>query len=259
MDKDISEYVLGSLDGFVFEWFDMLDKGKEPFVWEKFESAFRGKFIPKEHIQMAINKYLAIRQRERPISEYIVERERLEATLGKVAVDEIREGSFRKGLNRYMRDNMVAFRGLPYEEYKAKAEDVDQDAKECKVGHYTVKPTPSPGSKTNDKSNDKSNKNPPKAGKSLKKPQLSHDEMMKQGICFGCGEKGHISKKCPNKKKDGPTPESNSIRIANDPQSSAMNTQNNTKTPAIPTISIANDNVKPPPMFCYITIHGVRS
>jgi len=89
MDKDISEYVLGSLDGFAFEWFDMWDKGKEPFVWEKFESAFRGKFIPKEHIQMAINKYLAIRQRERPVSEYIVERERLEATLGKVAVDEI--------------------------------------------------------------------------------------------------------------------------------------------------------------------------
>src|SRR5436190_14299988 len=157
--------------------------------------------------------------------------------LRKVAVDEIREGSFRKGLNRYMRDNMVAFRGLPYEEYKAKAEDVDQDAKERKVGHYTVKLTPSPGSKTNDKSNDKLNKNPPKAGKSSKKPQLSRDEMMKQGICFGCGEKGHISKKCPNK-KDQPTPETNSIRISNGPQSST-NTQNNT-SPAIPTISIGD-------------------
>ena len=88
---------------------------------------------------MAINKYMAIKQGERPISEYIVERERLEATLGKVAVDEIKEASFRKGLNRYMRDNMIAFHGLPLEEYIKRADDVDQDAKERKVGHYTIK------------------------------------------------------------------------------------------------------------------------
>src|SRR5204862_7692860 len=74
MDKDISEYILGFLDGFAFEWFDNLDKGDTPFLWKDFESAFRGKFIPKEHIQMAINKYMAIKQGERPVSEYIVER-----------------------------------------------------------------------------------------------------------------------------------------------------------------------------------------
>src|SRR5439155_24273768 len=112
MDKDISEYLLGFLDGFAFQWFDTLDKGDTPFLWKNFESAFHGKFIPKEHIQMAINKYMAIKQGERPISEYIVERERLEATLGKVAVDEIKT-SFRKGLNRHMRDNIFAFHGLP--------------------------------------------------------------------------------------------------------------------------------------------------
>src|SRR5205809_810154 len=163
MDKDISEYILGSLDGFTFEWFDTLDKGETPFLWKDFESAFHGKFIPKEHIQMAINKYMAIKQGERPISEYIVERERLEATLGKVAVDEIKETSFRKGLNRYMRDNIFTFHGLPLEEYVKRAEDVDQEAKERKVGHYTIKSASSSGSKTNDKSN---TKNPSKAGKS---------------------------------------------------------------------------------------------
>ena len=100
MDKDILEYILGFLDGFAFEWFDTLDKGETPFLWKDFESAFRGKFIPKEHIQMAINKYMAIRQGQRPVSEYIVERERLEATLGKVIANEIKEASFRKRLEQ---------------------------------------------------------------------------------------------------------------------------------------------------------------
>ena len=35
----------------------------------------------KEHIQMAINKYMTIKQGERLVSEYIVEREKLEVIL----------------------------------------------------------------------------------------------------------------------------------------------------------------------------------
>ena len=38
-----------------------------------------------------------------------------------------------------MRINVIAFRGLSYEEYKERAEDVDQDAKERKVDHYAFK------------------------------------------------------------------------------------------------------------------------
>jgi len=60
MNKDISEYILGFLDGFAFEWFDTLDKGNQPFRWQEFEAAFRGKFIPREHIQTAMDKYLVV-------------------------------------------------------------------------------------------------------------------------------------------------------------------------------------------------------
>src|SRR5436190_15409235 len=118
-----------------------------------------------------------------------------------------------------MKDNMIPFRGLSYVEYVRKAEDVEQDAKERKVGHYSTKKSglktkPTNSSKPNEKSKDK---NPSKAGKSSKKPQLSREEMMKQGICFTCGEKGHISKKCPKKKNDAHLPKSNSIRIRSNP------------------------------------------
>ena len=89
--------------------------------------------------------------------------------------------------------------------------------------------------------------------------------MMKQGICFTCGEKGHISKKCPKKKNDAHLPKSNSIRIRSNPQPSTVNPQNDATThhemtpPVIPTISIGDDNVKPPPMYGYISINGVLS
>ena len=154
MNKDISEYVLGFLDGFAFEWFDTLDKGNQPFRWQEFEAVLRGKFIPREHIQMAMDKYLVIKQGERPVSEYIVERERLEATLGNLLADPLKESRFRRGLNKYMKDNMVPFRGLPYAEYVRKAEDVDQDAKERKVGHYGSKPTSDSKTNPSNKSNE---------------------------------------------------------------------------------------------------------
>jgi zinc knuckle protein len=33
-----------------------------------------------------------------------------------------------------------------------------------------------------------------------------HEEMMRKGLCFGCGKPGHISKNCPDKKKLANTP-----------------------------------------------------
>jgi len=62
LKKDITEYVLGFLDGFAYKWLETLDKGDKSFTWRRFERKFREKFIPPEHFQIAIDKYLAIRQ-----------------------------------------------------------------------------------------------------------------------------------------------------------------------------------------------------
>jgi hypothetical protein len=80
---------------------------------------------------------------------------------------------------------------------------------------------------------------------------MSREEMKKEGICFTCGEKGHIVKECPKKEKDEPTPESNSIRISMD--------SGKTNIPVIPMINIINGDVRPPTMFEYIKINDVRS
>ena len=50
IDKDIVEYTLGSLDSFVYHWFEALDKGENHFQWKEFETVFRTKFIPHDHI-----------------------------------------------------------------------------------------------------------------------------------------------------------------------------------------------------------------
>ena len=86
-----------------------------------------------------------------------------------------------------MRENMIAFRGLPYEEYKEKAEDTDQDAKERKVGHYARQDdilTDSNSQGQTARKVQRQIEQERKTEKSSKKPQLSREEMIKQGICF---------------------------------------------------------------------------
>lgn len=102
-------------------------------MWVEFEAAFREKFIPREYIQQAMDKYLAIKQTG-TVSEYIVERETLENTLGNSIPQPLKESSFRKGLENDMRRKMQLFRELPFEEFKTKAESIDNDMKDTKTG-----------------------------------------------------------------------------------------------------------------------------
>ena len=46
-------------------------------MWKDFESAFRKRFIPREHIERAIYKYTKLRQDRRPVLEHIVEKEEM--------------------------------------------------------------------------------------------------------------------------------------------------------------------------------------
>ena len=93
------EYVLGFLDGFAYRWFEALDKGDTPFRWKEFEATFRSKFIPREHIQLSMKKYLAIKQNGRSVSEFIVERDSLENTLGDAIPDVLKDTSFRENID----------------------------------------------------------------------------------------------------------------------------------------------------------------
>lgn len=162
---------------------------------------FRKKFIPREHIQQAIDRYLAIKQDDRSVAEYIVEEEDMENTLGEWIGQPLKETSFRKGLHEWIKDRLIAFRELPLEKYKKKAEYVDQDARERMVGPYKPqKPTPTtPASKgTTSKTTTNHDYNPKNDSKKSTKPastkkQMSRNELRKEGRCFNCKEKGHLA------------------------------------------------------------------
>ena len=219
MDDDIVEYVLGFLDGFAYRWFEALDKGEIPFRWKEFEAAFRTKFIPREHVQLSMKRYLAIKQNGRSVSEFIVERESLENTLGDAISKVTKETSFRENLDGWLIKKLVTFHDLPYEEYKRKAESTDQDMRERKLGPYSTKKASSEAStkstsrnttnKTATKSSDKkSNEQKPKTSTNTKDGP-SKNQMRKDGVCFTCKKKGHIAKDCPQNENL----ENNSIRI----------------------------------------------
>src|SRR5438552_1484764 len=220
LKKDITEYVLGFLDGFAYKWLETLDKGDKSFTWRRFERKFREKFIPPEHFQIAIDKYLAIRQGKRPVKEYMVEKEMLENTLGNRIHSDLRESSFRRGLHEEMRKAMVLFRDLPFKEYKRKAEIIDRDMKERKVGPYAPDSSSDPRkSKQSSKPNEKpANIKPTKTSKSTKKDnEPTRNQMRKEGMCFTCKEKGHVAKDCPQKKTESNAIENNAIRITKAP------------------------------------------
>src|SRR5437762_3140016 len=286
LKKDVTEYVLGFLDGFAYKWLESLDKGDKSFTWRKFERKFREKFIPPEHFQIAIDKYLAIKQGKRPVKEYMVEKEMLENTLGRRIHSDLMESSFRRGLHEEMRKAMVLFRDLPFKEYKRKAEIIDRDMKERKVGPYALDPSSDPRkSKQSSKPNEKPANNPAKptkTNKSTKKDnELTRNQMRKEGLCFTCKEKGHVADDCPQKKAESKTIENNSIRIATAPpprpQRKAISSKNDGRsyrdvlasTPkdkdallkiVVPTIAIQNVDPpkhEPPPMFTTILINSV--
>src|SRR5436190_22595444 len=60
LKKDITEYVLGFLDGFAYKWLESLEKGDKSFTWKRFKRKFHKKFIPPKYFQIAIDKYLAM-------------------------------------------------------------------------------------------------------------------------------------------------------------------------------------------------------
>src|SRR5438876_3085201 len=204
LKKDITEYVLGFLDGFAYKWLESLDKGDKSFTWRKFERKFREKFIPPEHFQIAIDKYLAIKQGKWPVKEYMVEKEMLENTLGRRIHSDLMESSFRRGLHEEMRKAMVLFGDLPFKEYKRKAEIIDRDMKERKVGPYAPEHSDSRKSKQSKSSSATKSENTNKPTK--KKEEPTHYQMRKEGICFTCKEKGHVARDCPQKKA---SPDSN--------------------------------------------------
>jgi len=153
----------------------------------------------------------------------MVEKEMLENTLGNRIHFDLRESSFQRGLHEEMRKAMVLFRDLPFKEYKRKAEIIDRDMKERKVGPYALDPSSdSRKTKQSSKPGDQSkpaNKPAKPTSKSTKKKddKPTRNQMRKEGMCFTCKEKGHVAKDCPQKKAKSNAIEINMIWIAKAP------------------------------------------
>ena len=94
---------------------------------EGFRKVFHNKFNPREYIQLGIKNYITIKQNEHSVSDFIIEREVLENTLGSAIFKDLREITFHSNLDMWLKEKLVMFADLPYKQYKRKAESTDQD------------------------------------------------------------------------------------------------------------------------------------
>ena len=116
-----------------------------------------------------------------------------------------------------------------------------------------------------------------------KKKKMSRDEMRKAGICFECGEKGHISRDCPKKKKKKTETETSAVTVhesnsivvkppkksydqprdgrsySNVVSGSASEKPHVPTIPAIGSGSTSGPESHPPPTVTTIPINGVPS
>lgn len=98
---------------------------------------FRKRFIPREHIERDVHRYVKIRQDRHPVIEYIVEKEEMENSLGDNMPPSLKVTSFRGGLDYWLHEKVDVFRDMPFELYKEKTEFLD--VRERKVRRYAPK------------------------------------------------------------------------------------------------------------------------
>ena len=129
-----------------------------------------------------------------------------------------------------------------FEKYKMKAEVIDQDARERKVGPYKPKTiaqtTKTPRTTNRGNSKEENSKSARTSVNPNSKKEWTREELRKEGRCFNCSGKGHLASECKKKKKEPSTsanaimteesvkpttaPESNSIQV---PEQQASNSK----------------------------------
>jgi hypothetical protein len=229
--EDISDYVLDSLDDYAFRWFDRLPKAS-PYVFAQFDRDLRARYVPIDYKDQLHTEYLAVKQGDdRLFSDYWTELKDYEAMLGDVG-DRDKYHRMREGMNEDLKEAMLVFTGVSYDQFAATAARIDpslmkarkerqvKEGKKASASNSTPsvvgkgkasKPQQSSGARYRRTSGSKRSVPARKSAVKELKPEISRQEADRLGLCRHCKEAGHFRRDCPKLQQSRQQPASNAI------------------------------------------------
>jgi hypothetical protein len=193
VDKDITEYVLGFLDGFSYRWLKLWTKERMISVGLNLRRHSAKSSFPEN---ISNSQWTSILQLSKPALSVNPLLRGTKTRWGNLIPQPLKESSFRKGLDSDMRRKMQLFRELPFDDYKAKAESIDNDMKDTKTGPYAPKSASSSSGTSWSTVRSKKQREPASSTSTLsiaaasttvstasKKPTFSRSQKKEMGLC----------------------------------------------------------------------------
>lgn len=217
-------YLRGPADEWVRPYMDSIHKGEPVAIFDKLDTfleSLAAGYGEADAVAAAENEIMALRQTG-TVAEYAARYRALKVKTKWVADDKPWIAWFRYGLSNRFRTDLTL---------KKMPEDFDGYVKACCVYddelraiRATTRTNPIPQrTGTAFQTRQTSNSNQPRTGSSHRDPnamevdQISREEALRKGLCFHCGEKGHMSAKCPKRHASNTSNRTN-VSTASTPQ-----------------------------------------
>lgn len=215
--KDISDYVLNSLDDYVFYCFDRLPKAS-PYLFAQFDQDLRARYVRIDYKDQLHNEYMTIKEDDdRLFNNNWTELKDYEAILRDIS-DRDKYLSMRESMNSILKKTMLIFTDIPYEQFAATAARINpsliktRKEKQVKEDKKTSTSDSTSCAVSKSKSNTSQQSSgaryrPTSGSKHLSSttkptvkelnPEISRQEADRLHFCRHCKEAGHLRRNCP--------------------------------------------------------------
>jgi hypothetical protein len=202
---DLSDVLLDHLDGYAYRWFQSKKNKKTPYMFSDFSKDLKQRYVPVDYVSKLIDEYEKVRQGSRTFDDYHTELLDYENMLDDELTTTMKFKTLKKGLRMDLHRAMIVHERLGIDEYVATASAIDHSMQEERTKDSGKEPAKSNArtrnafsstSKSATSTTSTTPKGPRKQTPELK-PEISYEEVRKNGLCRHCKEKATCERIVP--------------------------------------------------------------